>query len=321
MKKALITGINGQDGAYLAKFLLSKEYEVHGIIRSHKTSSLHRLNYLGILDKITLHECNICHYEQIRHTVNLIEPNEIYNLAAQSSVGASFKVPKDSLDFNLNSVSVFIETIRTLNPTIKFYQASSSEMFGQVDKLPITEDLTFNPVSPYAVSKASAHWLAKVYRESYNMFCCSGILFNHESYLRGQEFVTKKILSTAIRIKHGSSEKLKLGNTSIKRDWGYAPKYVEAMWLMMQQDKPEDYIIASGQAHSLQEFIESIFTHLDLNWKDHVETDPSLFRPADIDITYGCPEKARKDLGWDYSWSLDDLTKALVEEELANYIE
>ncbi len=245
-----------------------------------------------------------------------IKPDEIYNLASQSSVGLSFEQPIGTVEFNIMSTMNLLEAIRILPIKAKFYQASSSEMYGKANELPITEKTALHPVSPYAVSKAASHWMTVNYREAYGVFCCCGILFNHESVLRGEQFVTKKIISTAVRISRGSKEKLKLGNIEIKRDWGFAPEYVKAMWLMLQQDEPDDYVIATGEAHSLREFVELAFSYAGLDWKEHVAIDEALYRPSEIDVIYGNPAKAKAKIGWEYNLPFENLIKWLVEEEL-----
>jgi GDPmannose 4,6-dehydratase len=316
MKKALITGITGQDGAYLSMELLDKGYKVYGIVRDVTVSNLANLKFLGIEDRIELISANLLDLSNVIRSIKMIKPDEIYNLAAQSSVGTSFEQPIWTIEFNVMSTLNLLEAMRMTHPKARFYQASSSEMYGRVKILPVTEETVLNPVSPYAISKATDHWIAKNYREAYGLFCCCGILFNHESVLRPQHFVTKKIIATAVRISRGSKEKLKVGNIEIKRDWGYAPEYVKAMWLMLQQDHPSDYVIATKEAHSLKEFIELSFICLGLNWEEHVIIDKSLYRPSDIDIIYGNPEKVKKDLGWEYHLSFEKLVKRLVNEEL-----
>jgi GDPmannose 4,6-dehydratase len=316
MKKALITGITGQDGAYLAQFLLSKGYAVTGVLSEGYQHSMSRLKYLGIADCVGLRTCSLMDVESVKELVKEIRPCEIYNLAAISSVGLSFEKPDLTMRYNCLSVVAILEAVRRLDTESKVYQASSSEMFGNVPVLPVREDTLLNPISPYAVSKVAGHLLVKNYRLAYNMFCCSGILFNHESVLRPANFVTKKILSSAVRISLGSNEKLKLGNVNIKRDWGYAPKYVQGMWLTLQQSKADDYVIASGQAHSLQEFVELAFAQVGLPWKNHVEYDKSLYRPSDINVTLGDAGKAKRELRWEYNMPFSELVSVLVKEEI-----
>lgn len=315
MKRALITGITGQDGAYLSKFLLNKGYNIYGIVRDSLALNLANLEFLGIDNCVELHLANMLDLSTVIRLLDMIKPDEIYNLAAQSSVAISFEQPLWTIDFNVMSTLNLLEAIRILHLEAKFYQASSSEMYGRVMTLPVNEKTAFHPVSPYAISKATDHWIAINYREAYGLFSCCGILFNHESVLRPCQFVTKKIISTAVRISMGSKEKLRLGNIEIKRDWGYAPEYIKAMWLMLKQDKPDDYLIATGEAHSLREFVKLIFEYLDLNYEDHVIIDKKLCRPSDIDIIYGDPTKAKEILRWEYSISFENLVKFLLEEE------
>jgi GDPmannose 4,6-dehydratase len=318
MKTAIITGITGQDGSYLSSFLLAKGYKVIGLVRPVEKVSLRNLKYLGIENKITLIGTNLLNLQDIIEVLESTEVDEIYNLAAQSSVGDSFKQPLETIEFNIISVAKLLEAIRHVNITIKFYQASSSEMFGNVkeDELPINEHYSLNPVSPYGISKATAHRMVTHYKESYGLFAVCGICFNHESVLRKENFVTKKIINTAVKISMGLAKELKVGNIEIYRDWGYAPKYVEAMWLMLQQNKPKDYIICSGQAHSLAELIEKVFERLNLDFKKYVKIDKSLYRPVDININYGSGFKAKKELGWNYDKSFEQLVYNLVDQEV-----
>jgi GDPmannose 4,6-dehydratase len=314
MKKAIITGITGQDGAYLAKLLLEKNYEVVGLLRAKNSPDLTKLNYLGITQHIKFDTCNLTDLSDVINIVNKHQPNEIYNLAAQSSVGLSFKTPIETLSFNITSVSNFLETIKILEKPIKFYQASTSEMFGSVNKLPLTEDSIFHPVSPYGISKASAHWVTVNYRESYGIFTASGILFNHESILRSNNFVIKKIIKTAIDIVNGKADVLEVGNIDIKRDFGYAPKYVEAMYLMMQQDRGDDYIISSGTSLSIREIIYYVFDKLNIS-KDKIVINKELFRPNEIEDIYGDSSKAKDILKWDYKVDFFTVLDVLIEEE------
>ena len=317
-KKALITGITGQDGPYLARLLLSKGYDVIGLTRDTSESNTKNLRYLGIEDKITLLEANLLDLSNVMRIIEKYEPREIYNLASQSSVRLSFEQPIGTLQFNIISTANLLEAIRVVNPGIKLYQASSSEMFGRVENanLPIDENFVFHPVSPYGISKAAAHWTTVNYREAYGIFTVCGILFNHESVLRGKNFVTKKIINTAIKIKNGSANKLALGDLNISRDWGYAPKYVEAMYMMLQHDKPIDCIICSGEVNRLEEFVREVFLKLDLDFDKFVEIDKSLYRPVDLEIIYGDNTKAKKVLGWRYDMRFDDLIDKLVEDEI-----
>ncbi len=316
MKKALITGVTGQDGAYLSKILLNKGYQVYGAIRDSIAPHSRNLKHLGVEGSLELVRTDLLDLSNVIRLLDRIKPDEIYNLASQSSVGLSFEQPIGTVEFNIMSAMNLLEAIRILPSKAKFYQASSSEMYGKASELPVTEKTALHPVSPYAVSKAASHWMAVNYREAYGVFCCCGILFNHESVLRAEHFVTKKIISTAVRISKGSKEKLRLGNIGIKRDWGLAPEYVKAMWLMLQQDDPDDYVIATGEAHSLQEFVELAFSHAELDWREHVTIDETLYRPSEIDIIYGNPAKAKAKIGWEYNLPFKNLIKRLVEEEL-----
>ncbi|AFH50167.1 GDP-D-mannose dehydratase [Ignavibacterium album JCM 16511] len=317
MKVAIITGITGQDGAYLSKFLLEKGYKVVGITRSINSSNLEGLDFLNILNEVELIEANVFDLSNIIRILEKYKPDEFYNLAAQSSVGLSFEQPIGTLEYNIISVANILEAIRIVGKGIKVYQSSSSEMFGNVPKyiLPIEENFIIRPASPYAISKAAAHWISVNYREAYQIFVSSGILFNHESVLRRPNFVTKKIISGAIKIKAGKLDKLKLGNIAIKRDWGYAPNYVEAMWKMLNVKKPDDYIISTGEAHSLEEFVDKTFKYLNLDHNKFVITDTKLLRPVDLEIIYGNPTKAKTELGWNYQMSFDELITRLIEDE------
>ena len=315
MKKALITGITGQDGAYLAKFLLDKGYSVYGTVRDSSNLRRTNLKFLGIHGSVEVISANLLDLSNVIRMLERVKPEEIYNLASQSSVGMSFEQPIGTIEFNILSTTNLLEAMRILSLSARFYEASSSEMFGKVSQLPITEETTLHPVSPYGISKAAAHWITVNYREAYDLFSCCGILFNHESVLRAGHFVTKKILSTAVRISKGSKEKLQLGNIEVKRDWGFAPEYVKAMWLMLQQENADDFVIATGEPHSVAEFTAKVFNCVGLDWKEHVVTDERFYRPSDINIIYGDPSKARINLRWDYSLSFDDLIGLLVEEE------
>jgi GDPmannose 4,6-dehydratase len=315
MKKGLITGVTGQDGAYLSKILLEKGYKVYGTIRNSITPRSRNLELLGIERSIELIPADLLDLSNVIRLLERIKPDEIYNLASQSSVGLSFEQPIGTVEFNIMSTMNLLEAIRILPFNAKFYQASSSEMYGKASELPVTEKTALHPVSPYAVSKAASHWMTVNYREAYGLFCCCGILFNHESVLRAGHFVTKKIISTAVRISKGSKEKLKLGNIEIKRDWGLAPEYVKAMWLMLQREVPDDYVIATGEAHSLREFIELAFLNAGLDWEKYVATDEALYRPSEIDVIYGDPAKAKAKIGWEYNVSFENLIKLLIREE------
>ena len=317
MKTAIITGITGQDGAYLSKFLIEKDYTVIGLTRSIQNGNLNGLNFLGIENDVTLVEANVFDLSNIIRLLEKFKPEEFYNLAAQSSVGLSFEQPIGTLEYNTISVANILEAIRIINKDIKFYQSSSSEMYGNVDTktLPIDENFIIHPASPYGISKATAHWISINYREAYNLFISSGILFNHESVLRRQNFVTKKIISSAIKIKNKEQDHLRVGDTSIQRDWGYAPEYIKAMWKMLNVQKPDDYVICTGEAHSLLEFIQKVFEKVDLDLEKHLVIDEKFNRPVELSVIYGNPQKAKKNLNWEYSLSFDELIENLIQDE------
>ncbi len=315
MKIALITGISGQDGAYLADLLLNRNYTVIGLVRNIKSDFL-GLKYLKIFEKIELVECNFLNIEQVAEIINKYLPHEIYNLAAQSSVYESYKNPIATFEFNTISVFNIIESIKGKN--IKFYQASSSEMFGRVGQLPITENSLIHPVSPYAISKVAAHYTCVNYREIYGMYICCGILFNHESYLRNTNFFVKKVITESLEISFGKRTELQVGNIDIKRDFGYSPKYVEAMFLMMQQEAASDYLICSGQSISLREIIYYVFEKLNID-KSKCIINEKFYRPADIEDIYGTNEKAKRQLLWDYDYDFFKVLDLLIAEEKANY--
>lgn len=314
-KRALITGITGQDGSYLAEFLLEKGYEVIGMVRRTSTVNFERIRH--IQDRITLVQGDLLDQSSLIDILREHRPHEVYNLAAQSFVPTSFKQPVLTGEFTALGVTRLLEAIRLVDPTIRFYQASSSEMFGKVREVPQNENTPFHPRSPYGVAKVYAHWITVNYRESYGMFAVSGICFNHESPRRGLEFVTRKITYTAARIKLGLAHELRLGNLEARRDWGYAPDYVRAMWLMLQQDEPEDYVIATGETHSVREFVELAFDYLGLDWRKYVVVDPALYRPADVDLLVGDATKARTKLGWAPSVTFEQLVKIMVDADLA----
>lgn len=318
MNTAIITGVSGQDGAYLSKLLLNKNYRVIGLVRSRNSSGIKGLNYLRISEQIIIEECDLCDISQIFRIIEKYNPTEIYNLAAQSSVSLSFEQPIGTFRFNTLSVFNLLECIKQTNNKIKFYQASSSEMFGEVKRLPITEDTEFHPKSPYAVSKAAAHWACVNYRESYDLFICCGILFNHESHLRPDTFFVKKVIREAIKIRKGLSTHLVVGNIDIKRDIGYAPQYVEAMYKMMQQPKANSYLICTGKSVSLRYIAEYIFKKLDLP-TTLITIDKNLYRPADIKDIYGSNKHINTSLNWHYELSIEELLDILVEEELRNF--
>lgn len=314
MKTAIITGITGQDGAYLSRLLLEKEYKVIGLLRNKHSINVDKLKYLNVEDKIIFEACDLSNIADIINIINKYKPNEIYNLASQSSVGLSFQNPIETLNFNIISTANVLEAIKMIDKSVKFYQASSSEIFGSANDLPFTEKSIFHPVSPYGISKASAHWITVNYRESFGLFAASGILFNHESVLRGNNFIIKKIIKTAFDILEGKKDILEVGNIDIKRDFGYAPKYVEAMYLMMQTEKPDDYIIASGMSISIREIIDYIFKKLNISI-DKIVINQDFFRPNEIKDIYGDPSKAKSFLKWDYDISFFDVLDILIEEE------
>jgi GDPmannose 4,6-dehydratase len=313
-KRALITGITGQDGSYLVEFLLSKDYEVFGLIRRTSTVNFERIKH--IQDNIELLSGDLLDQNSLINAIKESNPDEIYNLAAQSFVPTSWKQPVFTGETTGLGVARVLEAIRTVNPKIKFYQASSSEMFGKVREIPQTEKTPFHPRSPYGVAKLYGHWITVNYRESYNMFCCCGILFNHESPRRGLEFVTRKITNTAARIKLGLAKELRLGNLDAKRDWGFAGDYVKVMWLMLQQEKPDDYLIGSGTTHSVRDLVKIAFDYVNLNWKDYVVIDPKFFRPAEIVSLIGNSAKALKKLGWAPETSFEELIKMMIDADL-----
>ncbi len=322
MKKALITGITRQDGSYLAELLLEKGYEVHGIIRRASTFNTGRIDHLykdPHINDVRL----FLHYGDIADSTNLIkllyriQPDEVYHLAAQSHVRVSFDIPEYTADVTGLSTIRILEAIRETGVKSKFYQASSSEMFGKVHEVPQRETTPFHPRSPYGVAKVYAHWATVNYRESYDLFACSGILFNHESPRRGETFVTRKITRAVARIKAGQQKKLYLGNLDAKRDWGYAREYVEAMWLMLQQEQPDDYVIATGETHSVEEFLTEAFSQVDLDWHDYVELDPKYLRPAEVDLLIGDASKAKLALGWEPKVSFKELVRLMVEADVA----
>lgn len=316
---AIITGIGGQDGAYLAKYLISLGYRVTGITRSFSSFQDFRLKYLGILDQVRLIECREMDRESLVRILDEIRPDEIYNLAAQSSVGLSFEQPYATIQFNILSVLSWLEAILETDKSIKFYQASSSEMFGNIDKnkLPLRENLMFHPASPYGISKASAHWLVVNYREARQLFAANGILFNHESALRGMNYVVKKIINHLVKIHlQWTDQPLSVGNTAIRRDWGYAPYYVEAMHKILQHKVADDFLVCSGNVMSLEDLIDKACSRLALDRDRYVKTDPALYRPSELFEIYGDPSKARLELGWKYDLSNDELIGKLIEDEM-----
>lgn len=314
-KKALITGVTGQDGSHLCDFLLEKGYEVHGIVRRSSTETFDRIAHLT--DRITLHQADLLDQLSLIDVLKAVEPLEVYNLAAMSFVPTSWKQPVLTGEFTGIGVTRMLEAIRLLNPKgIRFYQASSSEMFGKVQEVPQRESTPFWPRSPYGVAKVYGHWITVNYRESYGMHCCSGILFNHEGPRRGKEFVTRKVTDAAARIKLGIQKELRLGNIESKRDWGFAGDYVRMMWMMLQQDEPDDYVIATGETHAVRELVEAAFAHVGLDWKKYVVQDPSLFRPAEVDLLVGDPGKARRQLGWRPEVTFHQLVHMMVDADM-----
>lgn len=315
MATALITGITGQDGSYLAEFLLDKGYDVHGMVRRSSTENFERIHHFR--ERVTLHQADLLDQLSVINLITQVKPREIYNLAAMSFVPTSWVQPVLTGEFTALGVTRVLEAIRLVDSKIRFYQASSSEMFGQVREEPQTEMTPFHPRSPYGVAKVYGHWITVNYRESYDLFACSGILFNHESPRRGREFVTRKITDAVARIKLGIQQTLSLGNLDARRDWGFAGDYVEAMWAMLQQNKADDYVIATGETHSVQEFVELAFQHVGLNWKKHVVQDPSLLRPAEVDLLRGNASKARNRLPWTPKVTFSELVSMMVDADLA----
>lgn len=317
-RKAIITGVTGQDGSYLAELLLAKGYEVHGIVRRSSTETFDRIAHLT--KSITLHQADLLDQLSLIEVLKAVEPDEVYNLAAMSFVPTSWKQPVLTGEFTAIGVTRMLEAVRLINAKgIRFYQASSSEMYGKVQEVPQREQTPFYPRSPYGVAKVYGHWITVNYRESYNMFCCSGILFNHESPRRGKEFVTRKVTETVARIKLGLAKELRLGNLDARRDWGFAGDYVEAMWLMLQQDEPDDYVVATGETHSVQELVEVAFGCVGLNWKQYVVIDPAFIRPAEVDLLIGDPSKAKAKLGWEPKVTFEGLVRMMVEADLRRY--
>jgi GDPmannose 4,6-dehydratase len=315
MKTALITGINGMDGSHLADFLLKKGYKVYGVER--RSSSKNRTNTEHLEDKVIFLQGDLTDQNSLLRCLKESNPNEVYNLAAQSFVGESWNTPEHTSEVTGLGVLRILEAIREFNPKIRFYQASSSEMFGRMVENPANENTPFYPRSPYGVAKLYGHWITKNYRESYNMFACSGILFNHESERRGIEFVTRKISDGVARIKLGLADHISLGNLDAKRDWGYAPDYIEAMWLMLQQDTPDDYVIATGETRSIKEFLDEAFKFVGIeDWSSYIKIDPRFMRPAEVDVLRGDYSKAQNQLQWKPKTSFTDLVKIMVENDL-----
>jgi GDPmannose 4,6-dehydratase len=313
-KVAFITGITGQDGSYLAELLLSKGYKVYGMVRRASVDKFERISH--IMDKIELIQGDLLDQYSLISALKKAQPTEVYNLAAQSFVPTSWAQPVLTSEFTAIGVTRMLESIRLVDPKIRFYQASSSEMYGKVLETPQTEDTPFYPRSPYGVAKVYGHYITVNYRESYNLFAVSGILFNHESPRRGLEFVTRKVTDGVARIKLGLASELRLGNLDAKRDWGFAGDYVEAMWLMLQQDTPDDYVIATGETHTVKELVQVAFDHAGLDWEKYVKLDPAFIRPAEVDLLIGDPAKAKKNLGWTPKVSFEQLVKMMVDADI-----
>jgi GDPmannose 4,6-dehydratase len=313
-RKAFVTGITGQDGSYLAELLLEKGYDVHGLVRRSSSFNTWRIDH--IRDRIKLHYGDLVDQNSLMRTLESVHPEEIYNLAAQSHVKVSFEMPVYTTDVTALGVLRLLDAVRDLGLPSRVYQAGSSEMFGLVQETPQRERTPFHPRSPYAVSKVYGHWMAVNYRESYGMHVSNGILFNHESPRRGENFVTRKITMGLAAIKHGHARQLRLGNLEAKRDWGYARDYVEAMWLMLQQEKPDDYVVATGESHSVREFLQEAFEYAGLDWKDHVVVDAKYFRPAEVDVLLGDPSKARAALGWVPRVTFKELVRLMVDADM-----
>ncbi len=314
MKRALITGITGQDGSYLAEFLLNKGYEVFGIVRRSSTEKFERINH--IINKIKLIQGDLLDQYSLIEAVRNVNPDEVYNLASQSFVPTSWNQPVLTGEFTALGVSRMLEAIRQVNPKIKFYQASSSEMFGKVRETPQNEKTPFHPRSPYGCAKVYGHYITVNYRESYNLFAVSGILFNHESPRRGVDFVTRKITNAVARIKLGLQNELLLGNLDAKRDWGFAGDYVEAMWLMLQQEEPEDFVIGTGETHTVREFVQAAFDHVGLDWKSYVRQDPKFMRPADVDMLVADCSKVRNKLNWRPKVKFEEIVAMMVDADI-----
>jgi GDPmannose 4,6-dehydratase len=316
MTRALIFGVSGQDGSYLARLLLAKGYEVHGASRDAEMQRFERLEILGIREGVTVHSASMRDFRDVLQVIDTVRPDEVYNLAGQTSVALSFSQPIEAMESIAQAQLLVLEAIRYLRAPIRLYNACSSECFGEVAAGSSSDESSqFVPRSPYATAKATAHWSTVNYREAYGIYACSGILFNHESPLRSDRFVTKKIVSTAARIAGGSDERLPLGNLDVSRDWGYAPEYVEAIWRMLQQEHPDDFVIATGESHTLEEFTAAAFAQFGLDWRDHVDVDPSLFRPSDIRTSRGNPGKAARGLRWQATTRFAQLIPILADAE------
>jgi GDP-D-mannose dehydratase len=316
VKRALIFGVSGQDGAYLSRLLLDRGYEVHGASRDAESQSFRRLVALGIRDRVITHSAAARDFRELLQLIDRIRPDEIYNLAGQSSVALSFSQPVETMDSIAQATLVMLEVIRYLKLPVRLYNSASSECFGDIAPGQASDESTpFFPRSPYATAKAAAHWTTVNYREAYGIYACSGILFNHESPLRSERFVTRKIFTAAREIAEGSKRRVTLGRLDVSRDWGYAAEYVEAMWRMLQQDEPQDFVIATGESHTLEELTAAAFAQFDLDWHDHVDIDPSLFRASEIANSRGNPEKAQRVLGWEVKTKFADLVTLLADAE------
>ena len=318
MKKAFITGVTGQDGAYLCKLLLEKEYEVHGLVRRLSTPNYWRMEELGILDKINIVEGDLADEHSLSSIIKNIQPDEVYNLAAQSFVGTSWQQPIITTEVNTMGTLHMLNAVKLYSPKARFYQASTSEMYGNSHVNNVQDEATpLHPRSPYAISKLAAHWLTINYRESFDMYACSGILFNHESPLRGIEFVTRKITDGVARIKLGLAKNIALGNLDAKRDWGYAGDYVEAMWLMLQQESPDDFVISTGETHSVREFLDAAFKEIGIDdWTPYVTQDPKMIRPSELHVLCGKSDKAKNELGWEPKVGYEELVRRMVVADL-----
>jgi len=315
-KTALICGVSGQDGTYLARLLLQRGYTVYGASRDAQATNFQNLRRLGLIDSVRLESLNITDFRSVLQALRRVNPDEVYNLAGQSSVALSFDQPVETLESVSLGTLNLLEAIRFTERPIRFYNAGSGECFGDT-KEPADENTAFRPRSPYAVAKSAAHWEVANYADAYGLFACTGILFNHESPLRAERFVTRKIVAAAVRISRGSGERLRLGNLSVQRDWGWAPEYVEAMWTMLQQEKPESYVIATGRSHTLEEFVDCAFAAVDLMWRDHVDIDTRLYRPADITYANANPARANERLGWRAKAAMPDVVAMMTAAEMA----
>jgi len=315
-RTALITGVTGQDGSYLSELLLSKGYDVHGLVRRTSTTNTRNIDHLRDSPGFHLHAGDLLDAGGLHRLVDILKPGEVYNLGAQSEVHLSFDLPYQTGIVNALGATNLLEALRVAAPTARYYQASSSEMFGKVREIPQSETTPFHPRSPYAASKVHAFWLTVNYRESYGLFACNGILFNHESPRRGERFLTRKVSRAVAEIELGLRDSLSLGNLEARRDWGYAPEYVDAMWRMLQQDSPDDYVVGTGQNHSVQDWVEAAFATIGKDWREHVVQDPALFRPAEVDVLLADPSKARRVLGWEPKTGFRELVSLMVQAEI-----